>query len=251
MLSKAFCDELTDRVRNYWCDQLAQPAFHALYYQKAAGKEGGHQLADAVDELTTCALRSSFPLLTGIQCRHGEPSPRSMGDLWLRDADTNVWHPMNVKTGLIGAEGQPNLVALKKLLNALLNRQIDAYYLMFVKFKVNREAQQITPSVFLADLLEWIAWKPELFTFDSGPGQLMLRAKDFFRCVSEGMRAPTNYTIVQKVSALFEHYEDGERRLRENRERDLKKFRERFVAFQETACTFTVDLQAQQELDIQ
>lgn len=250
MLTAIFQETLRAKVVSYWETQLANADFHQNYYAKATGKEGGHQLADSVDELTTGLLRTNFPLLTGTQWRNGRPSPRSMGDIWVRN-EANVWHPMNVKTGLVGAEGQPNLVSLKKLLKSLLIRQIDAYYLLFVKFAIDRERKLLKPNVLLVDLLEWLAWDTSLFHFDSGPGQLMLKAPQFFQTIANGKYPPKGQTMLQKISALFAQYEDGERRLRENRERDLCVLRKQFSDFKEVNADFVVDSEQQTKLGIQ
>lgn len=250
MLTSTFQETLRTKVASYWEAQLADTDFHQVYYAKATGKEGGHQLADSVDELTTGLLRTSFPLLTGTQWRNGKPSPRSMGDIWVRN-EADVWHPMNVKTGLVGAEGQPNLVSLKKLLKALLVRQVDAYYLLFVKFAIDKAHEALKPNVLLVDLLEWLAWDASLFHFDSGPGQLMLKASQFFQAITNGRQPPEGQTMMQKVSALFAQYEDGERRLRENRERDLRVLRGQFSTFKEGKTPFSVDPEQQIKLGIQ
>ena len=250
MLEPDFEQVLGSKVLDYWNRQLTDPDFHADIYERASSKEGGHQLADMVDELTTGVLRTEFPAKTGMQYGKAGKRSRSMGDVWMRN-NAKIWHPLNVKTGLVGSEGQPNLVSLKKLLEALLNRQIDAYYLLFVKFAVDTSRQTVTPFVLLTDLLDWLAFDVNKFiAFDSGPGQLMLRAKTFFKAVSEGTLPPANQSMQAKLEALFTLYEDGERRLRENRERDLRAYRTRFMQFQQAAASFAVDPQAQELLGV-
>ena len=69
-------------------------------------------------------------------------------------------------------------------------------------------------------MLDWLSYA----TFDSGPGQMMLRARAFFDAY-EPTKVQTR-TISEKVSALFALYEDGERRLRVNRDRDLARYRD-------------------------
>jgi hypothetical protein len=130
---------------------------------------------------------------------------------------------VNVKTGIVGAEGQPNLVSLKKVLASIMARQIDSYYLLIVKMQIAREG--IEPSVYLVDMLDWL----DYVTFDSGPGQMMLRAVRFFgEFDAEKAQA---LSIRDKVQRLMALYEDGERRLKENRERDLERYRLEFAAF--------------------
>ncbi len=144
-----------------------------------------------------------------------------MGDLWLHD--NGIYHAVNVKTGIVGAEGQPNLVSLKKVLCAIMACQIDSYYLLIVKMQIL--ADGIIPTIYLFDMLDWL----DYVTFDSGPGQMMLRAVKFFKEFD-----PKNVVkadIGAKVQRLMDLYEDGERRLRTSRERDLGRYRERFQQF--------------------
>lgn len=250
MLGAAYCEQLAQCVDRYWADQLANEAFSGSVYEKATGKEGGHQLADLVDELTSSYLRVQWPADTGFQHRKGKQSPRSMGDIWVRNG-AREWHPVNIKTGLVGSEGQPNLVSLKKLMRGILDHQIDAYYLLFVKFAVDRQARKVHTEVHLVDLLEWVVLDRQLFAFDSGPGQLMLRAKAFFEALKRGVQPPRDgYAIGDKLSVLFKIYQDGERRLRENRERDLKQFVQEYEAFGQATKPFTLSLEAQAELEI-
>ncbi|MBI4679414.1 MAG: hypothetical protein HY748_17705 [Elusimicrobia bacterium] len=144
-----------------------------------------------------------------------------MGDLWLQDS--GIYHPVNVKTGIVGAEGQPNLVSLKKVFSAIMARQIDSYYLLIVKMDIS--AKGIAPSVCLIDMLDWL----DYVTFDSGPGQMMLRAVKFF-AEFDPTKVKT-LDIKSKAQRLMELYEDGERRLKENRERDLQHYRHEFRDF--------------------
>jgi hypothetical protein len=102
-------------------------------------------------------------------------------------------------------------------------RQIDSYYLLIVKMEIRSE--EIAPSVYLIDMLDWM----DYVTFDSGPGQMMLRAVKFF-AEYDPQRQPA-LSIRDKVQKLMDLYEDGERRLRENRERDLDRYRLEFDSF--------------------
>ena len=137
--------------------------------ERAEGKEIGHRLADWVDEQTCAVLTLSLDT----KRQHGTNGvmSRSMGDIWV--ASNRIYHPVNVKTGVVGSEGQPNLVSLKKILDAFLSLQIDSYYLLFVKFIVGKPV--IDSSVYVVDMLD-IA---EYLTFDSGPGQMMLKSVKF------------------------------------------------------------------------
>jgi hypothetical protein len=197
--------------------------------QIAKGKEIGHKLADLVDEKTTALLTVKY-LTKHQHDMQGRKRSRSMGDMWLQD--NGIYHPINVKTGIVGAEGQPNLVSLKKVLGAIMARQIDSYYLLYVKMEIRPE--EITPSVYLIDMLDWM----DYVTFDSGPGQMMLRAVKFF--AEYDPERQTALGIRDKVQKLMNLYEDGERRLKENRERDLDRYRlefDRFMAGGDFAVT--------------
>jgi hypothetical protein len=165
-----------------------------------------------------------------------------MGDIWLEDND--IYHPINVKSGLVGSEGQPNLVSLKKVLNAILSRWIDSYYLLIVKLEIP-EPGRIRPTVYLVDMLNHL----DLVTFDSGPGQIMLRARAFFSGYDQAKKSKVQ-PFGDKVSRLMDLLEDGERRLKANRERSLELFRARFAAYLESG-DFTVTPETQEGLHLE
>ena len=119
-------------------------------------------------------------------------------------------------------------MSLKKVLSAVIERQIDSYYLLMVKMAISDDADAIEPSVVFTDMLDWLSYT----TFDSGPGQMMLRAKAFFDAY-DPTKVQTR-TISEKVSDLFALYEDGERRLRVNRDRDLARYRDAVAKFLES-----------------
>ena len=188
MLSREMIHIIAGETLGYWQQEVTKPYFVDL----AQGKEIGHRLADLVDEKTTALL--TLQHITKHQyTREGRRRPRSMGDVWL--LDDGIHHPINVKTGVVGSEGQPNLVSLKKVLSAILQRQIDSYYLLYVKMEINEGA--IEPSVFFLDMLDWLKY----VTFDSGPGQMMLKARLFFAAY-DPKAAPT-LTINRKSSASW------------------------------------------------
>ena len=212
MLTTDTICRVTAETLEYWTEEVTQEYFVDI----AQGKEIGHKLADLVDEKTTALL--TLKHLTGYQRGpNGHKRARSMGDVWLLDRD--IYHPVNVKTGLVGSEGQPNLVSLKKVLSAITERQIDSYYLLMVKIAIHADTGAIQPSVVFTDMLDWLRY----VTFDSGPGQMMLKARAFFTAYDPD--AVPRHTMAQKLNTLFDLYEDGERRLRINRDRDLRKYR--------------------------
>lgn len=216
MLTPQMLHSILAEALAYWQEEVKKPEI----IQIAKGKEIGHKLADLVDEKTSALLTVKY--LTKHQCdRQGNRRSRSMGDLWLHD--NGIYHPVNVKVGIVGAEGQPNLVSLKKVLTGIMNRQIDSYYLLIVKMDIRLNA--IVPSVYLVDMLDWL----DYVTFDSGPGQMMLKAVRFF-VEYDSARQPT-LTIKDKVQRLMDLYEDGEARLRANRERDFSRFKQAYDIF--------------------
>ena len=216
MLSARMLRSIQSVTLAYWKGEVRRPEIIGI----AKGKEIGHKLADLVDEKTTALLTVKY-LTKQQRDAQGRKRSRSMGDLWLHD--NGIYHPVNVKTGIVGAEGQPNLVSLKKILKAIMARQIDSYYLLIVKMQIG--LQQMGPSVYLGDMLDWL----DYVTFDSGPGQMMLKAVKFFREFDPKNVKP--FSIKDKVKRLMALYEDGERRLKENRDRDLDNYRREFSAF--------------------
>ena len=87
-----------------------------------------------------------------------------MGDIWVHCQD--IFNPINVKSGLQGMNGQPNVVSMRKLLAYLFQHLIDCYYLLIIKFDVS---QGITHKAYFFNLLDWL----EFIAYDAGPGQIM------------------------------------------------------------------------------
>lgn len=235
MLSSKIIATITKETLDYWNGEVKKPEIISI----AKGKEIGHKLADLVDEKTTALLTVNH-LTSHQRNARGQKRARSMGDIWLHD--NSIYHPVNVKTGIVGAEGQPNLVSLKKVISAIMKRQIDSYYLLIVKLQIGPSA--IIPSVYFIDMLDWL----DYVTFDSGPGQMMLKARRFF---SEYDRRSVNQADIQaKLSKLMDLYEDGERRLKANRKRLLEQYRQEYKAFM-SGADFTVNAQTQRSLHLE
>ncbi len=216
MLSSHTLKSIKRETQSYWGDEVRKAEIIGI----AKGKEIGHKLADLVDEKTTALLTVKY-LSKRQRDAEGRARSRSMGDVWLHD--NGIYHPVNVKVGIVGAEGQPNLVSLKKVLTAVMARQIDSYYLLIVKMQIGEK--EILPSVYLFDMLDCL----DYVTFDSGPGQMMLRAVNFFNDFDPTRVKPLD--IKQKVQRLMDLYEDGERRLKANREKGLARYRKEFRIF--------------------
>lgn len=211
MISDATLQAIRRQCQEYWDAEVHKDYFR----QTAQGKEIGHRVADLIDDKTS-ALLTVHHITRRQFDRTGKQSPRSMGDIWLEAG--GLFHPVNVKAGITGSEGQPNMVSMKKLLNGLIERQIDSYYLLMVKLEI---ADGIKPKVYLTDMLDHL----DYVTFDSGPGQIMLKSGQFFKSFDPEKKAEPK-TTRHKVETLLRLMEDGERRLRINRERDLTKYQQ-------------------------
>lgn len=216
MIDGPTIDRIQQIAQHFWSEQVTSDIFRQI----AQGKEIGHRIADFVDDQTTALLTREF--VTKQQRKYnGEIRMRSMGDIWL-ECD-GIYHPVNIKSGVKGSEGQPNMVSLKKLLMALFTCQIDSYYLLPVKFDIGSVMQS---SVFFIDMLDYL----DHVTFDSGPGQIMLKARGFFDALDNGF-IPEPLTVMQKVDKLMRLLEDGERRLIVNRKHVLDRFREQIEKY--------------------
>ncbi len=202
MLSTNRIDDVKGNVCSFWQKEVHNPHFTA----QAQGKEIGHRIADYVDEKTTSFIHAHYPVAFERNAA-GKKKMRSMGDLWLNE--NNIYHPINIKTGMTNS-GQPNMVSLGKLLKCLLNNQIDSYYLLMVKFTSTSEGLE-APEIYFLDMLEYLGY----LTFDSGPGQIMLQAESFFQnftSIKVGSRSS-----VEKIEFLINLLEEGDRRLIANR----------------------------------
>ena len=123
-------------------------------------------------------------------------------------------------------------------------RQIDSYYLLIVKMQISAIGKkEIVPSVYLVDMLDCL----EYVTFDSGPGQMMLRAVKFFKEFDPKKVKPID--IKQKVQRLMDLYQDGERRLKANREKDLAHYTHEFGIFM-ASKDFSVTAATQRSLNL-
>lgn len=215
MIDVATAERMLSLTTEYWSSETGLTELKSI----ATGKEIGHRVADLIDERTTELLHVHFDSKYE-RSPSGKKRPRSMGDIWIKA--NGIYNPVNVKSGEMGKNGQPNMVSLKKLLKCLLFCEVDSYHLLFVKLKIGVDS--LACQVFLVDMLDYL----DYVTFDSGPGQIMLRERQFFEAVGS---APAAIPIEEKVRRLFHLLEDGERRLAKNRIRVLTKFRELVVNY--------------------
>lgn len=210
MLSKGMRLRIEEESQNFWDAEIQSPFFTEV----AQGTEIGHRIADLVSDKTTGILSVRFTATFQRNSR-GNKVPRSMGDIWI--FNEGIYHPVNVKANIAKVGGQPNMVSLKKLLAALLEYRVDSYYLLFVK--ISGASGRLVAKVHFVDMLDYL----DYVTFDSGPGQIMLRSAAFFQ-VREQKIIPEEKSLSQKVNALVELLKDGERRLIRNRRAVLAQF---------------------------
>jgi hypothetical protein len=210
MLDRKVAEEIAALAAAHWRDRVNSHDFAGL----AAGKEIGHRIADLVDEETTALIADNYEVRFETD-RQGRRRARSMGDVWV--AGNGIFNPINVKAGEAGKNGQPNMVSLKKLLSALLRRQIDSYYLLIVKMTLT-EPRSV--KVYFADILKYLQYT----TFDSGPGQIMLKERQFYDAMDAGA-VPSATTMREEIAKLLEMLEDADRRLIRNRERGRTRIR--------------------------
>ena len=141
-----------------------------------------------------------------------------------------------MKSGLQAMRGQPNVVSMQKLLDYVLKRWIDSYYLLIIKFDLST---RITHRLHFIDLLDWI----DFIAYDAGPGQIMLREQDLYDELDDGY-IPQNRTIYEKVEGLFDLFERQLHALFANRQERLH--RQRTLAQEFRQAEFVVD-QSQME----
>lgn len=119
MIDSSTLRQIRDKVHAFWIEQCQKSDFKDI----AQGKEVGHRIADYVDEQTVRMLEGHFDCLHEVS-QNGDKKPRSMGDVWIKS--NGVYNPLNVKSGEKGSNGQPNLVALGRLLMYLTKGYIDS-----------------------------------------------------------------------------------------------------------------------------
>jgi hypothetical protein len=186
-------------TEEYWRERVQTAEFASM----AAGKEIGHRIADYVDDHTTAKLF----------------------------ADLDVKHEVNAKGG-----------TLTKLLKRLMDHQIDSYDLLIVKMNLpgvdiephatagETIALDIEVHVYFVDMLDYL----DFVTFDAGPGQLMLKEREFYPAVDALVEQPTN-SLAEKVERCMALMEDGIERLLRNRETRVAELRDQMTAFRAVA----------------
>ncbi len=215
MINPTDISRILKLTEEFWSKHVDDRAFQEI----ASGKEIGHRIADYVDEKTTEFL--STKLKTGQQVNSkGKVRARSMGDIWVYSNE--MYNPVNVKAGLWeeNSGGQPNLVSLMRVLNFTLADVIDSYYLLIVKMNITAnpsgQGNIIEPRVFLVDMLDYL----DFVTFNSGPGQLMLKERQFNEFMKSGKKIES-LTVRQKIERLIMLREEGDKQLFLDRKNSL------------------------------
>jgi len=211
----------------FWNEHVSNEAFREI----TQGKEIGHRIADFVDERTTSRLVSERDLTATFEYNSkGRKMLRSMGDIWIKSS--GIYNPINIKAGIV-TEGSPNVVSLTKLLTRLLKHQIDSYYLLIVKFKELQKQYQ--PHIYFVDLLDYL----DFTIFDLGPGQVMLREKQFYERADSGKKPPA-LSLHDKVDKCVAIMHDAYDRLLNNRKTRIDNLTKQISQFKK-ANDFTVN----------
>jgi hypothetical protein len=140
------------------------------------------------------------------------PRDRSMGDIWLMSGSPRIYNPINVKAGIAGVGGQPNMVSLEKLTQGILNYLIDSYWLLLLRFTISDS--RVLAGIKLVNILDYL----DFMHFDAGPGQIMLRSDRFYAHLEQGGTA-RSVNLADAVKRLVEIRRDGDERLTANREK--------------------------------
>ncbi len=215
--------QIINLTNDHWSVHVRDQSFAEI----VSGKEPGHRMADYVDDRTTALLK--VHLDTRYEgTKKGEIRKRSMGDTWVYC--NGIYNPINVKSGLQNMNGQPNLVSMQKLLDYILRQWIDSYYLLIIKFDMSNH----THLSYFVDLLDWT----EFVTYDAGPGQIMLRERDFYAAIDSGYR-PAKRGVPEKAEVLFGLFEQKLHDLFANRQKRLQQRRSQLQRFRGT--DFAVD----------
>lgn len=201
---------LIDVVTRDWQEEVKTEAFIAI----CAGRERGHRIADLVEERTLDFLEKEKFDVAYQHGKDGNRRSRSMGDVWLRSGEPPLFTPINIKAGIKQTGGQPNMVSLRKVTRALLDHEIDSYWLLMIRLEENEV--HFIPSVTLVNIFDYL----DFMAFDSGPGQIMLKSDTFYAHRAAGGEG-TKLTLKDLMIRLDELRRDGDRRLIANREKEL------------------------------
>lgn len=217
MISKEKCEQMLEIIQAFWKNHLIH---NTEFKQMLENKESGHHIADYVDDNTTAILKETYKDKVKF-----EDKTRSMGDFWFAE-DGNIYIPVNIKTGTV-TNGSPNIVSMNKLIESIVNYEIDSYYLIILKFtKVSNRWQ-----VACCEMINLIDYLQDFTTFDSGPGQIMLKEKKLYDFLVAGNTKPS-LSLPDALQVLIKMQEDAFTVLKRNRRADInqhKKLINKFV----------------------
>jgi hypothetical protein len=212
VIDEADRNRLVAAVQRDWEVEVQGRAFRTI----CAGKERGHRIADFAEERTVEIIeREGFDVAFELS-GNGTRRARSMGDVWLRSGEPPILNPINVKAGIGGVGGQPNMVSLTKLTEKILAHEIDSYWLLLIR--LDETDGDFHPAVRLVNILDYL----DYMHFDSGPGQIMLRSDGFYAYLNNGGQ-PAYLGLQETVDKLLDLRRDGNRRLTINRETRLRQ----------------------------
>jgi len=176
VIAKVGQTRLLATLQREWDSEVQSMRFRDI----CAGKERGHRIADYAEERTIEFItQDDF----SVAFEHGPdrlPRARSMGDIWLMSGAPRIYNPINVKAGIGGVGGQPNMVSLEKLTQGILNHIVDSYWLLLLRFEINDSGTLV--GIKLVNILDYL----DFMHFDAGPGQIMLRSDRFYAHLEQG-----------------------------------------------------------------
>lgn len=211
MISDEKINDLLQKVKYYWQEHSVH---NTEFKDMLKNKESGHSIADYVDKHTTEYLEKEQEDIKY------EKNKRSMGDFWI--SSNGIFTPVNIKTGT-SMNGSPNIVSINKLIEKLAKSEIDSYYIFVIKFKDDNSKWIV--KTFLVNLIDYL----EFTNFDSGPGQLMLKEKDFYDFLEKSTKPKRN--VLDALKLLIKKQEDSLPILIKNRKKDIAKHQEMINKF--------------------
>jgi hypothetical protein len=129
------------------------------------------------------------------------------------------------KAKILKYNGQPNLVSANRLLKAMIDNEINSYYLVIESLVDNGFG--ISVSVYLADLLDLLMMG--YITFDAGPGQLMLKSAKFYDFMHNEIKFKifpiSQKNINDKIWCLYELMRTKTTDLIENRTKSIEQLK--------------------------
>lgn len=235
MLTPTLISKIQSSILSFWHTDNEETSLIPMLI----GKERGHRMADFVDDHTCAFISRTFDSAFE-RDQKGEITKRSMGDIWIKE--NGIYHPVNIKTGIIGSEGQPNMVSLHKIIRSLTANRIDSYYLIIIKVHPELAKNPNSTEVYMLDMLDIL----DYITYDYGPGQIMLQSKKFFLDIEKIKIRQNRMTVSEKVQKLNELLLDGRRRFLLTRSKSITEIQKNVSDFIQRKY-YTVDSASQKD----